>query len=91
MKFLTTNFDELYVFLKALPYNPDVICLLESRLKHQPRINIIFAWFNLINLSWVMFPKYVAYITLHIARRRAQNRMVLSSKFFSTFFDPYQV
>lgn len=45
------NFDALYTFLQSFDYAPDLICLTETRLKHQPLSNISIPGYSFVHIN----------------------------------------
>ena len=41
----------MYDFIQSLPFNPDILCLSESRIKKQSLLNIDFPRYNFLNVN----------------------------------------
>ena len=48
---LQKNFDSLCEFIESLTYKPDIICLTQARIKHQPLTNLNLPNYHFTNVS----------------------------------------
>ena len=48
---LQKNFDSLYVFLQSLKFLPELLCLMESRIKDKPLINISIPGYSFVHVN----------------------------------------
>ena len=70
IRLLNKNFDKLYDFLLCLTFTPDVLCLLESRVKKQPLVNIILSGYSFVNVDLV---GNAGDVRSHVRQKRLEN------------------